>query len=173
MCSPCQLGAQHLWRVHLDNDLTLEIPAGIKAKVGMRGPSEAVKARMTASPVRVDRPTERHARLLGHAVEDRSGADLVEAGPEGPGSIKPAHHRLVAVARQPPLPFAVDRKVIPAHERMFAYHPHGSALGSGAGFSTPGHRQALAYRDPLREDPYPLLRGALAAQHWESRRPSP
>ena len=57
---PRQLDPQHLGHVDLDHDLLLEVAAGVEVEVLVRGAREAVKARMTASSIRVDRPPERH-----------------------------------------------------------------------------------------------------------------
>ena len=49
---PRQLGAQHLRHVDLDDDLALEVAAGVEVEVGVGGASEAVCARMGAAPDR-------------------------------------------------------------------------------------------------------------------------
>ena len=85
--------------------------------------ADAVNARMTASPVRIDRPAERHARRLGHLVQGRLRPHFVEPHLEGLGRVEAAYHRRVAVARKLMLVFALDPEVVPAHERMFAQRP--------------------------------------------------
>src|ERR1700722_18552701 len=76
---------------------------------------------MRAAPIRVNAPTERHARLLGHAVEDRFRPDLVETRLECLGCVESTDDRLVAIAGEPALLLLVDRQVAPPHEHMFAY----------------------------------------------------
>ena len=80
---------------------------------------------MTASPVRVDRPAERHTRARGHAVEHRARTDLIEACLERLGRLEAPHDRLVAVAGQALLLFLAQGQVAPAHEHMFVYGPDG------------------------------------------------
>src|SRR5205823_1237186 len=114
-------------QVHLDDDLPLEVLAGVEVEIRVRGTSEAPRTSMCASSVRVDRPAERHPGLLGHLVEGRAAADLVEADVQGLGRVEAADDRLVAVAGEPPRLFGAHTEVVPAHERMFAYAPDGPA----------------------------------------------
>src|SRR4051812_21451893 len=76
---------------------------------------------MCASPIRIDRPPERHLRLLRHAVQRRLRPHLVEACVHGLRRVEGPDHRAVAVARQAALLLDLDFQLIPAHERMFAY----------------------------------------------------
>jgi len=57
-----------------------------------------VRTRVTASAKSVDRPPERHLGRIRHAVEDRLGADFVEAGLDRLGCVEVAHHRLLAIS---------------------------------------------------------------------------
>ena len=126
---PRQLGPQHLRHVDLDDDLAVEVTAGVEVEVLVRRTREAKLARMRAAPIRVDRPGKRHARRLRHAVERRLRVDLVETGVEGLRRVEMAHDGL-AVARQAPLPLPLDLLIFPTHERMFAYRvagPHSTA----------------------------------------------
>jgi hypothetical protein len=97
--------------------------------------ADTVGTSMTASPVRVDGPAERHARLLGDAVEHRLGVHLVKTHVERLGCLEAAHRRRIPVAGQLPLAetgmlaigerlpasvLSVEREIAPAHERMFA-----------------------------------------------------
>src|SRR4051812_9282953 len=117
---PRQLDAQYLGDVDLDDDLALEVAPRIEVEVLVRGTSKAILASMGTTSVRVDRPAERHPRLLRHLVQRALRADLVEAHVQRLGHVEAADHRLVAVAGQPSLLLGLDRQVAPAHERMFA-----------------------------------------------------
>ncbi len=50
-----------------------------KLEVLVRRSRETVRARVSASPVWIDRPAERHLTRLGHAIENRLRVHLVEA----------------------------------------------------------------------------------------------
>jgi hypothetical protein len=104
---------------------SLEAPVGHE---NARVARDAVRARMAATPVRIDRPAERHPRLLGNAVEDRARTHLVEAGVEGLWRIEMPNHRVLGIAGQPVPLFLLDREVAPAHEHMFAYAHDGCLL---------------------------------------------
>ena len=82
-----ELGAQQLRHVDLDDDLPLEVSAGVQVEVGVGIAGEAVGAGMRAAPERVDRPVEREV-VAGHLVERRLGPDLVEVDAEGLRSIE-------------------------------------------------------------------------------------
>lgn len=77
-------------------------------------------ASMTASPVGVDRPAERHRRALGHAVEDGLRLNLVEAHVERLGSVETPDRGCVPISRQTVLGGLFDGQIAPAHEHMFA-----------------------------------------------------
>ena len=79
-----QLGPGPLGRVDLDDDLALEVTAGVEVEVGVGGAGEAVNARMSATPVGVDRPAERHPRRLRHLVQDRAGLAPRRSGCRAP-----------------------------------------------------------------------------------------
>src|SRR5438309_1336745 len=76
------------------------IAAGVEAEIAVGRTREAVGTGMGASPVRIDRPPERHPRRLGHPVEHRLRVDLVEASLERLRCVEPAHRRGVAMARK-------------------------------------------------------------------------
>ena len=98
MCSPVpgrprQLALQHLADVGLHHDLRVEVVPGVEVEVLVRLAREAVDAGVAAAPVRVDRPSERHARRFGNAVQRRSGGDLVEGDPAELGGVESSRHR--------------------------------------------------------------------------------
>jgi hypothetical protein len=129
---PRQLDAQHLRSVDLDDDLALEVAAGVEVEVGVRWAGEAVKATMTAAPVGIDRPPEWHPRPVRHAVERGFGSDFVETGVQRLGRVEVADDGRLAVAGERGLLFGGDREVVPAHERMFAQSVDGPRrCGSG------------------------------------------
>ena len=105
--APRELGPQHLGRVHLDDDLPLEVAACVEAEIRVCRASETKIACMCASPIRVHRPPERHARRRGHAVERRLRLHLVEAGLECLRRVE-APHGDISVARKTVLLFALD-----------------------------------------------------------------
>jgi hypothetical protein len=96
---PCQLDAQQFGRIDLDDDLALEVAAGVEAQVGVRGTSKAEFARMGAASIRIDRPAKRHPRGLGNLVEDRLGSHFVEIGRDRLRRLEMAHDRFLAVSR--------------------------------------------------------------------------
>ena len=98
---PRELARQHLRRVDLDDDLALEVAAGVEVEIAVRRAREAVDAGVRAAPVGVHRPAERHRRALRHAVEHGARAHLVEAHVERLGRVEAPHDRLVAVSREP------------------------------------------------------------------------
>src|SRR5712692_4668186 len=55
-----QLSPEHLGQVDLDEDLVLEIEAGIELMPSLVLPGEAVHAAMPAAAVRIDAPLEGH-----------------------------------------------------------------------------------------------------------------
>src|SRR5215208_3891510 len=87
----------------------------------------AIAAGMTASAVRIDRPSERNYASIRHAVQGRFRPDFVEAGSECLGGVEGPDDRWIAVAGQVALLLfgGVVEKVVPAHERMFAYGADG------------------------------------------------
>src|SRR2546423_12396185 len=76
---------------------------------------------MGATAIRINRPPERHLRLVRHLVQRRLRAHLVEARVQSLRRVERPDHRAVAVARQAALLLDLDFQLIPAHERMFAY----------------------------------------------------
>src|SRR5262249_52513424 len=126
-----QLRREHLWDIDLDDDLTLEVPAGIQVQVGVGVAGGAVNARVPASPERVDRPIERQV-VARHLVEGGLGSDLVEIDAERLGRVEGPDSLDVQPGQAPPL-LPLDLLSIPAHrlsslapsgsrvERMFAY----------------------------------------------------
>ena len=130
---PGQLGPQDLRHVDLDDDLALEVTAGVEVEVGVGGASEAIEARMCASSIRINGVSERHLRLLRHPVEGALRHDLVEADVERLGGVERPDDRLVAVPRQPAGGVSVGGERVPSHERMFAHVPDASAqMGEAA-----------------------------------------
>ena len=134
---PRQLRPQQLRHVDLDDDLALEVPAGIEVEIGVGASGEAENAGMSAAPVRVDRPAEPEA-AAGHVVQRRAGADLVEVDPHRLRRVEGADDGAVADSRQPQV--VLDSLLVPAHEHMFAYVADGTdqgaireALEAGAG----------------------------------------
>src|SRR5262249_51343980 len=127
----------HLWDIDLDDDLTLEVPAGIQIQVGVGVAGEAVNARVLATPERVDRPIERQV-VARHLVEGGLGSDLVEIDAERLGRVEGPDSLGGQPGQAPPL-LPLDLLSIPAHrlsslapsgsrvERMFAY---GKAVAS-------------------------------------------
>ena len=75
-----QLAPQDVGRVHLHDDLRLEVAAGVHVEIGVGRPGEAVDARVRAAAVGVDRPVERH-RAARNAVDDPLRLDLDELDP--------------------------------------------------------------------------------------------
>ena len=121
---PPELDAQELRHVDLDDDLPLEVLAGVEIQVGMGGASEAVCAGMRASSIGVDRPPERHPRTLRHLIQRRACLHLVEADSERLGRIERPHYGGLAEAGQPRLGLLLsDLEIFPTHEQMFAHRP--------------------------------------------------
>ena len=97
---PPQLGSDDLGRIDLDDDLALEVAAGVEVEVLVGRASEAVDTSMAASAIRVDRPAKRHHRRVGDAVDRRLGVDLVEAHVERLGRVEAADRGRIAVSGQ-------------------------------------------------------------------------
>src|SRR5918992_2873277 len=106
--------------------------------------ADAIAAGMTASSKSVDRPVEAEA-ASGDVVQDRLGADFVEADAHRLGGVEGADDGAVADPRQPGVP--LDPLLIPAHlhEHMFANRadgpgmvgPLGSLMAAGGDPPTP------------------------------------
>jgi hypothetical protein len=73
-----QLGPEAFDGVDLDDELAVEVITHVEVEILMGGASEAVRARMAASPVRVDGEAEGHARRVGDLVDDALGVDVQE-----------------------------------------------------------------------------------------------
>jgi hypothetical protein len=119
---PPELLANQLRRVDLDDDLVVEIPVRVEVEKAVSRPGKTKFAGMTASAVRVNGVAERHARALGHAVDRRLRADLVEPSFESFRCVEGADDRAVLEAGERPALLFVDPQLVPAHEHMFA-HP--------------------------------------------------
>ncbi len=68
----------HLGGVDLDHDLRVEVGPDVEPEIVVRGPSEAIAARVAASPIRVDGVLEGKAARHGDAVDHRFGLDVEE-----------------------------------------------------------------------------------------------
>src|SRR5437764_3175719 len=87
---------------------------------------------MAATSIGVDRPAERDLRLLGHVVEDRFRANLVEPRVDGLGRVEMAHHRVLAIAGQPRPLLLLHAEVAPAvTARMPRITTHGEHMFAG------------------------------------------
>ena len=125
---PHQLRACDLGDVHLDDDLLLEVPVRVEVEVGVGGAGEAIEASMAASPVRIDRPAERHPRRLRHPVQRRLRADFIETSVERLGRVEGPDRCRLAVAGQGSALLGIDAQVVPAHEHMFAHRTVGMTV---------------------------------------------
>ena len=76
-----QLPAQHVGDVGLDDDLVVEVGAGVEVEIGMRVAGEAVDTRMRAAAIGVDGPLERQLRGRRDPVQGGLGEHLVERDP--------------------------------------------------------------------------------------------
>ena len=65
-----ELGAEAFDGVDLDDDALLEVLAAVEPEVLVGGACEAVRARVAAAAIRVDREPERHASALGNTADD-------------------------------------------------------------------------------------------------------
>lgn len=91
-----QLLLEHVHDVDLHDDLRVEVGSSVEVEVLMGAASETVKAGMTASAVRVDRPREGHARSARNMVQRGLRQHLVERHPrEIGGRHRPQHARPV------------------------------------------------------------------------------
>src|SRR5215831_7140207 len=75
---------------------------------------------MGAASVRVDRPAERHPRLLRDRVERRARLHLVKANPQRLGGVEGADHGVTQTG-EPTLRAYSFFQVFPSHEPMFAH----------------------------------------------------
>ena len=87
----------------------------VETQIEVRRPSEAKFARMSASPVRVDRPAESVA-AAGDVVERGAGANLVEVDPHRLGRVEGADDRAVADPGEPHV--VLDLLLVPPHTNI-------------------------------------------------------
>ena len=140
-----------LRRVDLDDDLALEVPAGVEVQVGVGGPSKAVSAGMRAAAIRVDRPAERHPRCLGHPVQDRLRADLVEADVQRLGGVEGPDHRRLAVAGEASAVLAVTFRL--SQRTNTCSHIHRLGFQPVNGPDSSARRQAISVTAALTYAP--------------------
>ena len=57
-----EFGSQQGWRIHLDDDLGVEVEPGAKVEIGVGVAREAIPAGVRAAAVGIDRPPERQPR---------------------------------------------------------------------------------------------------------------
>ena len=89
---PCQLLSEHLGDVHLHDDLAVEVFPRVELEVPMGGAGEAIGTCMTAAPVGIDRPAERHGVARTRDVVERAlGEHLVEGDSSELGGLHGAH----------------------------------------------------------------------------------
>src|SRR3954468_15284766 len=106
---------------------------------------------MRATSIRVDRPAERHLRLVRDSVQRRLRSHLVEARVQCFRRVERPHHGAVRVARQPPLLLDLDFQLVPTHEHMFA---HGKDGCVGSGRAAIRHTGGVSVDESLSEEEY-------------------
>ncbi len=131
---PRQLRPQPLRHVDLDDDLALEVPAGVEIQIGVSSSSEAKNASMSTSSVLVDRVAEPVA-AAGHLVQGRAGADLVEVDAHRLGGVEGPHDGAVADSRQPQV--VLDSLLVPTHANTCSHRRWTDGLDAGAGLVAP------------------------------------
>jgi hypothetical protein len=116
-----QLFRQHFGDVDLDDDLVVEVFAGVEFEVGVGVAGEAVDARVAAPTVRIDRPGERHGVARARNMVERGLREhLVKGDAREFGGLHAAHD--VAQFGEPRERVAlldVDRLAVPPHRPTF------------------------------------------------------